>query len=306
MTASPPLIAVIGPVEPALLTAWVGHYRALGVDRFLLAFHFTEHACPERRHAVQATCRELGIAPEAVSTGPWHEHTNTQLRDLLRAKAGEGWHMLADSDEFHAFPVPLPELIAEAERATGTVGGLMLDRVAADGTLPGWSPHDGGLDGAYPLGGFFTHHLLRGDPRKIVLAHSTVPVASGNHRAEGHRPVNRPPVVVHHFKWRAGVREIVEQRAAYSADGTWQDASPARLTEARRFLNHLDQHGGRINVQDERFGFRPVSTHAMPDWWAQDATHIVTTWRPPAYTAGPNEPASMTSSPSPSGGSNLA
>jgi hypothetical protein len=162
-----------------------------------------------------------------VSTGPWHEHTNTQLRDLLRAKAGEGWHLLADSDEFHAFPVPLPELIAEAENATGTVGGLMLDRSPPTAPCPGWSPQDGGLDGAYPLGGFFTHHLLRGDPRKIVLAHSTVPVASGNHRAEGHRPVNRPPVVVHHFKWRSGVRENVEQRAVHWADGTWQDASPA-------------------------------------------------------------------------------
>ncbi|MET9987670.1 hypothetical protein [Streptomyces rochei] len=107
--------------------------------------------------------------------------------------------MLADSDEFHAFPVPLPALIAEAESVTGTVGGLMLDRIAADGSLPRGSPQDGGLDGAYPLGGFLTHHLLRGAPRKIVLVHSTVPVASGNHRAEGHRPVNRPPVVVHHF-----------------------------------------------------------------------------------------------------------
>ncbi|MFE0872889.1 hypothetical protein [Streptomyces rochei] len=60
--------------------------------------------------------------------------------------------------------------------------------------------------------------------------------------------MNRPPVVVHHFKWRTGVRENVEQRAAHSADGTWEAASPARLTKARRFLGHLDQHGGRINV----------------------------------------------------------
>ncbi|MBD2818544.1 hypothetical protein ID867_15280 [Streptomyces parvulus] len=130
---------------------------------------------------MQVAYREAGVVPEAMRVGPWHEHTTSGLRDLLRVKAGDGWHMLADSDEFHAFPVPLPELIAEVGTVTGTVGGLMLDRVAADG----------GLDRAYPLSGFLTHHLLRGDPR-IVLPHSTVPVASGNHRAEGHRPVNRP------------------------------------------------------------------------------------------------------------------
>ncbi|MFE0872888.1 hypothetical protein [Streptomyces rochei] len=94
MTAVAPLIAVIGPVEPALLTAWVGHYRALGVERFLLAFHFTEHACPERRHTVQAACREAGVVPEFVSVGPWHEHTNIRLRDLLGTRprrAGTWW-----------------------------------------------------------------------------------------------------------------------------------------------------------------------------------------------------------------------
>ncbi|GAB2718890.1 hypothetical protein GCM10027072_09860 [Streptomyces bullii] len=36
--------------------------------------------------------------------------------------------------------------------------------------------------------------------RAVVLAHSNVAVASGNHRAENHRPANRPPVLVHHFK----------------------------------------------------------------------------------------------------------
>jgi hypothetical protein len=297
MSALPPLIAVVGPVEPALLTAWVTHYRALGIERFHLAFHFPEHVDPDRRHQVQAACRELGIVPAAVSDGPWHEHTNPRLRDALRERAGDGWHLLADSDELHAFPAPLHEVIAAAEESeTGTVGGLMLDRVSADGSLTSWDPEQG-LDAGYPLGAFLTHRLLRGDPRKIVLAHSSVPVASGNHRAEGHRPTNRPPTVVHHFKWRDGVREDVERRAAHSADGTWQTASPARLAEARRLLKHLQRHGGRIAVDSPRLNFRPVSLATVPDWWAAEATRLVATWRPPAPT-GQNEPGSMISSPS--------
>ncbi|MGW2697781.1 glycosyltransferase family 2 protein [Streptomyces sp. NPDC001296] len=295
MAALPPLIAVVGPVEPALLTAWVSHYRTLGIERFHLAFHFTDHVDPDRRHQVQAACRELGIVPDAVSTGPWHEHTNPRLRDALRERAGAGWHLLADSDELHAYPAPLAEVIAAAEASgTGTVGGLMLDRVSADGSLTGWDPAEG-LDAAYPLGAFLTHHLLRGDPRKIVLAHSGVAVASGNHRAQGHRPANRPPVVVHHFKWRDGVRRDVERRAEHSADGTWKTASPARLAEARRLLDHLQRHGGRIAVDSPRLGFRPVSLRTVPDWWAAEASRLVTTWRPPA---GQNEPGSMISSPS--------
>ncbi|MGC9478798.1 glycosyltransferase family 2 protein [Streptomyces sp. WG4] len=298
MSALPPLIAVVGPVEPALLTAWITHYRGLGIERFHLAFHFPDHVTADRRHQVQAACRELGIAPAAVSDGPWHEHTNPQLRDALRERAGAGWHLLADSDELHSYPAPLQEVIAEAEESgTGTVGGLMLDRVTADGSLAGWEP-DQGLDAAYPLGAFLTHHLLRGDPRKIVLAHSSVPVASGNHRAPGHRPANRPPVIVHHFKWRDGVRRDVERRAEHSADGTWKTASPARLAEARCVLEHLQRHGGRIAVDSARLGFRPVSLATVPDWWAAEATRLVTTWQPPTPAPRQNEPGSMISSPS--------
>ncbi|OIJ93631.1 hypothetical protein [Streptomyces colonosanans] len=53
------------------------------------------------------------------------------------------------------------------------VGGLMLDRVAADGRLAIWRPQSG-LDRAFPLGGHLTHRILQGDPRKIVIAHSSV------------------------------------------------------------------------------------------------------------------------------------
>jgi hypothetical protein len=298
MPALPPLISVIGPVEPDLLTAWVHHYRVLGIERFHLAFHFPQHVDVGRRHQLRAACAELGIVPAAMSSGPWHEHTNPRLRDFLRDHAGTGWHLLADSDEFHVYPAPLPEVLAEAKRSgTGTVGGLMLDRIAANGALNGWNPAQG-LDAAYPLGGFLTHRLLRGDPRKIVLAHSSVTVASGNHRAKGHHPANRPPILVHHFKWRDGVRQDAERRAEHSADGTWQTASPARLAEARRLLNHLRCHGGRIAVDSPRLALRPVSMTTVPGWWAAEATHLVTTWQPPTSPADQKEPGSTISSPS--------
>ncbi|MHC5905295.1 hypothetical protein ACVNF4_15540 [Streptomyces sp. S6] len=137
-----------------------------------------------------------------------------------------------------------------------------------------------GLDAAYPLGGFLTHLLLHGDPRKIVLAHSSVTVDSGNHRAEGHRPTNRPPVVVHHFKWRRGVREDLERRAARTADGSWQTKSPALLSEARHLLNHLSLHDGRIDVTSPDVPFRPVTLQETPPWWPQEAIRLAATWHP--------------------------
>ncbi|MFI1013537.1 glycosyltransferase family 2 protein [Streptomyces sp. NPDC020965] len=285
MLSTPPaLIAVIGPVEPPLLTAWVRHYRRLGIERFLIAFHFPEHVPDAQRHHLQAAIRELGIIPAGTSTGPWHEHTNTQLRDALRHNAGRGWHLIADADEFQQYAAPLLEVIAQAESSRHrVVGGLMLDRVAATGRPTGWRP-EAGLDHAYPLGGHLTHRLLHGDPRKIVLVHHDIALSSGNHRAPGHRPDPDRICAVHHFKWRSGVLDDLRRRVQHFSRGTWQEQSSAVRDEAGRLLSHVGRHSGAINTSDPRFAFRRVSLDRMPDDWAAEARGIVTGWRPSTST----------------------
>ncbi|UQI49855.1 hypothetical protein M1P56_35775 (plasmid) [Streptomyces sp. HU2014] len=286
MPVMPALVAVIGPVEPALLTAWTAHYRALGIADFRLAFHFPDHVPAAWRDELLATAHGLGVAPATVSTGPWHEHTNTELRDALREQAGPTWHLFADADELHTYPAPIPEVIAAAEEAGRSVaGGLMLDRVAADGRLAHWRPGTG-LDRAFPLGGHLTHRLLHGDPRKIVLARSDVPVASGNHRAPGHKPDPDALACVHHFKWRSGVLEDLRRRVEKFSSGAWAERTPAVRDEAGRLLDHIDRHHGRVDVADPRLGFRHVTLDRLPAGWAAEARTIVTRWRPPAANGG--------------------
>ncbi|MEU6680972.1 glycosyltransferase family 2 protein [Streptomyces sp. NPDC046925] len=281
MSVNPALIAVIGPVEPALLAAWTAHYRHLGIERFHLAFHFPEHVPDARRHQLIAAGRELGLPPAAVSTGPWHEHTNTDLRDALREQAGHGWHLLADADEFQTYPAPLADMIHAADDAGQPVlGGLMLDRVAADGRLAHWRPEQG-VDGAFPLGGHLTHRLLQGDPRKIVLARSGITVASGNHRAPGHQPDLTALACVHHFKWRSGVLEDLRRRADRFGCGAWQEHTPAVREEAARLLEHTARHDGLIDIADPRLAFRRVTLDQMPAGWQHEARTITTAWHPP-------------------------
>ncbi|WP_242646792.1 MULTISPECIES: hypothetical protein [Streptomyces] len=160
------------------------------------------------------------------------------------------------------------------------VGGLMLDRAAADGRLAHWRPETG-LDRAFPLGGHLTHRLLRGDPRKIVLAQPGIAVASGNHHAPGHKPDPDALACVHHFKWRAGVLEDLRRRVERFTSGAWAEQSPAVRDEAGRLLDHVDRHHGRIDVADPRLGFRRVALDGLPAGWAAEARGIVTRWRPP-------------------------
>ncbi|PKR47191.1 glycosyltransferase family 2 protein [Streptomyces sp. EAG2] len=293
---SPALIAVVGPVEPALLATWTAHYRQLGIERFLLAFHFPDHVPEAWRDQLLAASHDLGAVPARVSTGPWHEHTNTQLRDFLREQAGAGWHLIADSDEFQTYPAPLAEMIAQAKNAGHKViGGVLLDRASNDGRLALWRP-EAGLDRSFPLGGHLTHRLLKGDPRKIVLAHSSVTVASGNHRAPGHKPDPQTLACVHHFKWRSGILDDLRRRVDRFTSGAWDEHTPAVRSEASRLLQHIDRHNGRIDVADPRLAFRRVTLERLPDGWAAEAAKITTTRRPHTFQS---QSGSTISSPSP-------
>ncbi|GAA0899302.1 MULTISPECIES: hypothetical protein [Streptomyces violaceusniger group] len=281
MLRTPTLIAVIGPVEPPLLTAWIGHYRWLGIERFLIAFHFPSHAPAPLRRELHGICREMGILPAGTSSGPWHEHLTTRIRDALRHQAGDGWHLLAGVEEFQQYPAPLGEVIAQAERSRrAVVGGLLLDRLSASGRFTGWSP-SGGLDLAYPLGGHLTHRLLHGDPRKIVLARHDIPLSPHSHHAMGYQPDPDRLCAVHHFRWRAGLLEDLRNHNHLFTADPGQEHRTAHGDEVSRLFTHLGRHGGVVNVTDPRLAFRRASLDRMPHSWPGEARGIHTAWRPP-------------------------
>ncbi|WP_226962759.1 glycosyltransferase family 2 protein [Streptomyces sp. C8S0] len=296
MTFIPPtLVAVVGPVEPALLAAWTAHYRQLGIERFLLAFHFPDHVPNAQRHELLAASYALGIVPTQVSTGPWHEHTNTLLRDGLREKAGPGWHLIADADEFQTYPAPLADVIGQAEDAGRKVaGGLMLDRVAADGSLapgaraPGWSGPS---------------------PRRAPhpLATPGRPAQDRPRTLLGDRGLRQPP----RLRPQAGPGHARVCAPLQVALGR-----PGRPTPTRRavLLRHLGRaHASRPQRgvspagahrpalrphrrRRPRLAFRHVTLDRLPDGWAAEAAMITIGWRPPAPQ---NQPGSTISSPSP-------
>ena len=234
------LIAVVGPVEPDLLTAFVVHYRLLGVTRFLLAYHLPTGTDPDRATALLTRHKTLlRAAPTVVSRGPRDNHTITALREALRREAGNGWHILADVEEFQAWPGGIWNNLAMADAACSTtVGGLCLDRVAnAMPPVPWGTTWE--LDHAYPLGGFVAPWVLRTDPRRIVAARDGVVVSAGRNRAAGTIPVNWPPIAVHHFRWLSGAATV----------------GP----------------GSGIDLSDPRFDLRPVNLALPRVGWARSA-----------------------------------
>jgi len=275
-----PLVSVIGAVEDELMSEFVAHYTKIGVTDFFVGFHFPDHVTDQERSRTLETWQRLVGPPTIVSTGPWHEHLHGELRDRLRCEAGEGWHLIADSDEFHGYPHPLPDVVAAAEDSRHRiVKGVLLDRVSNNGAL-GMQNSELGLDTRYPLAGFITAELTGGDPRKIVLAKSGVQLGLGSHYSPTDTVEDTCPVPVHHFKWRPPVLSDLRRRVEMHSKGAWSEVTSAIRDEAARFLDHLGAHDGILNMQELGIQLRPASVDAVPAWWEAESRQYLAARKP--------------------------
>lgn len=278
MTERAALIAVIGPAAHDLVAPFAAHYAGLGITELRVAVHLPTGTSDADRERLLTACRDAIGPPDIVSEGDWRVVTNGILRDRLRDRARADWHVLADADEFQFHPAGI-EATIERCRAAGTpfATGLLLDRLTADGDPAPGASTPSRVDATFPLGCFLTAQVLDGDPRKVTLAHREVQIPSnGNHFASTPAGTEAPaPTPVHHFKWRAGVRDYLAQRAR------WFEPSPERIEqivgeEALRAVQWLGDASARADVRLTRF---PASLRQLPSDWEALATPVWRYWQ---------------------------
>ena len=156
----------------------------------------------------------------------------------------------------------------------------MLDRVAADGSLPVLNP-TASIWTQYPLAGLVTLRVLKAGTSKATLARGNVPLFLGQHAALAGRPLPEREAVaqVHHFKWTGSVLPRLTRREQAYSSGDWYLTDPATVDESRRLLEHLKANGGRIDVTAEDL----VLHHCGSDYrdykpWADLVPALLAQW----------------------------
>ena len=249
-------VAAVGG-DTSLLDAAITHYRALGVESFHIARQIESWDDPDFRRS-QDVVAQHGLSFAAVHQGPWDEDLNGYLIRAQMRRHPNDWWVVADLDEFHVYDRPLAEVIAVCEAGGHDhVTGALLDRVAADGSLPPLKS-DPSIWDQFPLAGLVTLHVPGAGSSKVTLARGDVQLHLGQHGAIAGRPL--PPEEafpqVHHFKWTDSVLErLVLREQAYSS-GDWHLTYPDTVDESRRMLRHLEANGGRIDITAEEFALR--------------------------------------------------
>jgi hypothetical protein len=272
------LIAVVGPAAHDLLEPFSAHYRSLGVTEWRVAVHFPPGTRQADRRRLLTACQGAIGRPELVSEGEWLVATNGILRDRLRARARAEWHVIADADEFQFHPGGIADTIGRCSAgAPGFATGLLVDRLGAESDPPAGAATPAGLDQRFPLGSFLTAQVLKGDPRKVTIAHRDVEIGSdGNHFTSEDAPIEAPaPMPVHHFKWRAGVREYLENRVREFEHRPEHIEQTVR-TEAQRAVAALSAPAALGSDCLTKF---PASLNELPADWLRISAPIWRHWQ---------------------------
>ena len=252
-TAMVVLICTLEPYRIAWLPQFVQHYRSIGVERFLLALQLepgAEQGAKDRDYTLfQQTAAALGIDEtfrweNEFSAPAIIRHQRTLQAERLRP---DDWAVWCDSDEFQVYPAPLPEIIAQCDALDiDFVRGALIDRVAADYSLPPFDPQTPSWD-AFPRICNVTLALGAGDPRKVVLARAGVLLSGGKHFTRGHHNAKTFSgwVQVHHFKWDATLLE----RLRYRVRPEWRARFPWWV-ESQRLLDYFAAHDSRFDPAD--------------------------------------------------------
>ncbi len=278
----PKLVSVVGPTSIEMFETFLNHYESLGVEGMLLAFHAPHGEQDESVAGLRAVAKGHGHDASTVKVGPWDETMNQELLRTLRLRDGpRSWHVIADTDELHQYPMALDELHDLAVTSGSTaVDGVLVDRIHPSGSLARW-PEDNRPDLFYSLGGFFTPNVLGADPRKIVMARADQVVEIGQHWSPTATLVPRQlagPTHCHHFKWVFGVADYLIERRRKFETGEWREESPAMRAEVSRFLAHLDANGGRIDAYSESSRFRPCGVSVVDPTLNSEAENVVEVW----------------------------
>ena len=250
------MIVLLCTLEPARidwLPQFVAHYRSIGVERFLLTLQL-EPGMPEelaqagrerfRQVLADLDIREPQFLEQAFDAGTIIRHQRSLQQDLI---APADWIVWCDSDEFQVYPQPLPALAAQCEtQRIDFLRGLLIDRVAVDGSLAPFSPERPVWE-TYPIACDTNRRLGGGDPRKVAMARGDVVVTGGKHAlvdTAGRRTI-AGWVQIHHFKWDASVIE----RLRFRVRPEWRAKCPW-WTESQQLLDYFAAHDGGFAAAD--------------------------------------------------------
>jgi hypothetical protein len=242
-----------------LLGTQLEHYRALQVDRMLICLHLRQQDPDIVRHVSDvATAHGAILASSFIHPSYIEERGLEERQRILETFCHpEDWIVTADLDEFQRYPNSLQETISFCEQnGYDYAEGRLADRIAADGGFPELDLDN--IWSQFPLEAALTKNITGGNCSKVVLSRAWARMGWGQHLIFDAHARGCPPdqvlVKVHHFKWDESVLQRLRERIPeLKREGRcW-------WVESQAFLTYVEQHGGRLDLNDEKLAARTAT-----------------------------------------------
>jgi hypothetical protein len=247
------LICTLEPYRIDWLAQFVAHYRAQGVERFLLTLQI-DPELPQGDKSRQRARFSETLAQLNVTEAFFWEHVwdgpsmGAHHRVLQETHVGAAdWIVWCDSDEFQVYPERLDRIVAQCDGAgVDYIRGVFIDRIAGDGSLPAFDPQRSIWE-TFPRACNVTGALAQGATEKVTLARGSLRLRGGKHIAPSDATLKTISgwVQVHHFKWDAALIE----RLRFRVRPEWRARFPWWV-ESQRLLDYFDAHGQRFDLTD--------------------------------------------------------
>ena len=198
----------------------------------------------------------------------------TQAYNFITSKYPNDWWVIADDDEFHMYPMPLPFLIEDCEiNGWDIVRGGFVDRIGIDGTFPEIKD-DVDIFKQFPLAGFFRYPLSGACPNKVCIMKGYIEITPGQHYAKidgqttwkwqgwNHpliAPIDEYNVQVHHFKWDNTCGERIRDVANTNRSSAYSE-------EYRKMYRALAKTRFQIDVTNPEFMIENVGIWGYSHW----------------------------------------
>ena len=188
----------------------------------------------DQNDTIEKQVRDLGIKPFMIFTEPKYNWDRvTEIYNSVKQTKPNDWWLIADDDEFHAYPYDIEDIIKDCEESNHTfVTGGFLDRIGENGNFPEVNI-DTDIFKAFPYAGYFRYPMSGACPNKVTLAKGSQKITSGQHYAYfdenrnswGRHHPKRMPIKkvftqVHHFKWDSScvdrVKDVSETKEEYT------------------------------------------------------------------------------------------
>jgi len=236
-----------------LLPYFLRYYADRGITRFLCGLPDGSPHYPD----IAAKLRDYPHQIFHTYEGPPSGRQDALARSRARRElvAPDDWFVIADTDEFHHCPEH-PNFVemrdAAKKEGAGCVASVLVDRIAADGSIPALD-YSQSLDDQFPLATKITKNVSNGWADKIIMLNSLGGSVSGHHTSgEVHASFTGQ---THHFKWqgREFTDRMRERVTLYKMQGHpwWR--------EPLCVLEHLEANGGKFNLADPKLEVQPAT-----------------------------------------------